>query len=157
LVAAGLGIAAGVSSLVSAVLPDPRVQRQNQISKNLFTSQYLAPQAINASFGSNGGYSDVDEFGNVRSSNLSPYPIVSNPYLDVPRRTVVPGHTISPFGGYSNQTGADVTQGQAPITIHVQAMDHQSFIDHANNIADAVNHAIQSNFHPVVQSLRRQI
>ena len=52
---------------------------------------------------------------------------------------------------------ADVTQGQAPITIHVQAMDHQSFIDHASNIADALNHAIQSNLHPVVQSLRRQI
>jgi hypothetical protein len=149
-VALGLGIASGVSGLVSALLPDPRQQRINQISKTMFTSQYLAPQAIKLTAGSNGGYSDVDQFGNVRSSSLSPYPIVSNPYLDVPRRTDVPGHTISPFGGYSNQTGAQVN-----VTVH--AMDSKSFMDHSDEIAGAVQNALKSNYHPLIKTVRDQL
>jgi hypothetical protein len=116
----------------------------------MFTSQYLAPQAIKLTAGSNGGYSDVDQFGNVRSSSLSPYPIVSNPYLDVPRRTDVPGHTISPFGGYSNQTGAQVN-----VTVH--AMDSKSFMDHSDEIAGAVQNALKSNYHPLIKTVRDQL
>jgi hypothetical protein len=142
---AGLGLA-----LISSLLGDPKQQRMNQISKTMFTSQYLAPQAINLQTGVNGGYSDVDEFGNVRTSNLSPYPIVSNSYLDVPRRTDVPGHTISPFGGYSNQTGAQVS-----VTVH--AMDSKSFTDHADDIAGAVQHAMKSNYQPLIKTIRDQL
>jgi hypothetical protein len=141
---------AAALKLVSTLLGDPKQQRMNQISKTMFTSQYLAPQAINLQTGVNGGYSDVDEFGNVRTSNLSPYPIVSNSYLDVPRRTDVPGHTISPFGGYSNQTGAQVS-----VTVH--AMDSKSFTDHADDIAGAVQHAMKSNYQPLIKTIRDQL
>ena len=148
--------AAAIASLVSSFLPDPRQTRANQISKTMFTQQYLAPPPINMMASTSGGYSDVDIYGNVRESNFSPYPITSSAYLDVPRRTVVPGHGISTFGGFSNTPGA-LTPNPVIYNVTIQAMDSKSFIDHANDITTAVHHEIQSNFHPLVRDLGLQL
>ena len=146
--------AGAAASLISSFFGDPKQIRANQISKSIFTNQYLAPQAQNLTIGTNGGYADVDQYGNVRTSNLNPYPIVSNSYLDVPRRVVVPGHQISPFGGFTNATGAQVPQ---PIVIHVNALDSKSLIDRAPDVAAAVHRAIQSGHEPLVHTLGQQL
>ena len=149
-------IASAALGLVSSFLPDPRSQRANQISKTLFTQQYLAPVAQNITESGNGGYADVDQYGNVRTSNFSPYPIDSNPYLDVPRRVVVPGHQTGQFGGYVNQTGAQVPGGPGgtpPVTINVSTMDAASFNDNAGKIMDAVNIGLNSGGHELVHNM----
>lgn len=151
--------AAAVGGLVSSFMGDPKAIRGAQIQKTLFTQQYLAPQAINLNEGSNGGYTDVDAHGNVRTSNFSPYPVVSNSYLDVPRRTTVPGHTISSFGGYTNATGAKTPPGDTHITIN--AVDTQSFAQALNKsgsaVLDAAHGALQKGAHPIVNTLGQQL
>lgn len=158
--------AAALVGLVSSFLPDLRQKRGEQESKNLFGQRYQAPQAENISESSNGSYSDFDIHGNARVSNLSPYPIVSSPYLDVPRRTVVPGHTISTFGGYSGTPSANVypstprvngNAGAPTYNITVQAIDAQSILDRADHIVDAFHKGIQQNAHPVVGTLAQQM
>jgi len=151
--------AAALGSIVSAFLPNGQTQRANQIQKTLFTQQYLAPQAINMTEGPNGGYSDVNQYGAVRTSNFSPYPVVSNSYLDVPRRTVVPGHTISQFGGYLNATGAKTP----PTNVYnmISAIDTQSFAEALNKnsgaVLDATNLGLTKGSHPVVNTLAQQM
>jgi len=158
-----IGIAAGaLFGIVSSFLGDSRESRGAQISKNLFGQQYLAPQAITLNeYG--GGYSDFGIDGSVRTSNFSPYPTVSNSFLDVPRRTVVPGHTISSFGGTDAGTpGAIVTPSSPRVAgnagapsyhITIQALDHQSFLDNADKIVDAFHRGLNNQGHPVVNAL----
>lgn len=153
--------AAAVAGIVSSFLPDPRVTRSQDIQKKLFTSQYLAPPAWNVSEGSNAGYADTNFLGQVRTSNLSPYPVTADPYLDVPRRTDVPGHVISQFGGTGSGAPGAVVTPQQPITVHITAIDPASFhavmVKNAGSVLDAVHHGLQSNFHPVVNTLRQQL
>ena len=155
----GMGIAAagaliaGISSLFGVGPQD----RQRDIQKNLAANAFMAPMAQNVMMSTNGGYADISETGDVRTSNLSPFPVVSQPYLDFPRRIVVPGHIISPFGGYSNQTGALVSPQQPGVTINIHAIDSQSFMDHADAITSAVNHAVQSNYHPLIQNIGQRL
>lgn len=134
----GAGLVAG---LVSGLFGDPRTERAANINRRMFTQQYLAPPSMNLSVGENGGYADVSAFGDVRSSNFSPYPIVQDPYLVNPHRIVVPGGVVSTYGGFRSGTGTYTTSTQNPSTISVtvQAMDAKSFIDHAPQIADALN------------------
>lgn len=153
-VALGLAAAAAVAGLVATVLPDPRVQRALQIQKTLFTSQYLAPPTQNISVGGGGGFSDVDMYGNVRSSDLSPYPVIRDPYLDVPRRTVVPGGTVGTFGG-QNITGAAGVPG-APVTIHVSTLDSKSFADNAPMVIDAINTGMNQGHGTALTNTLRQ-
>ena len=124
-----------------------------------FKNQYLAPESQNLSVGRNGGFSDVDMMGNVRDSFFSPYPRVSGSYLDFPRRTVVPGRTNSPFGGFNNNPGQQ-TPNDAPRVIIIQAMDGQDVqrVLSANSTAvlNAFHQGISDNYHPVVNELARQ-
>lgn len=154
-----LAASAVVAGIVSSLLGDTKQQRGDQISKQIFTSQYLAPQAINTSVGGNGGFADTDIYGNVRESALSPYPVVSNSYLDVPRRTVVPGHNESTFGGYSGTPSAGVYPTNPrqipPVQININAMDAKSIVDRADDIGDAV-HAAISRGHPALVSTLSQ-
>jgi hypothetical protein len=142
-----LAAAAAAVGFAAALMPDPRTQRANQINKAIFTDTYLAPQAQNISEGGNAGYADVNFAGGVRTSNLSPFPQVSQGYLDVPRRTVVPGHTISQFGGYTGTPGAIVTP-HPPQTIVINAMDSESFHNfvqrNSGSILNAAHHGLQS-------------
>lgn len=156
-----------VSGIVSSVLGDPKQKRAEQISKALFGQQYLAPEAINLSVGSNGGYSDFDNTGAVRTSNFSPYPVTANAFQDVPRRTIVPGHTISTFGGTAAGTPGAIVTPQSPrvagnanvptYNFTIVAMDSKSFIDHADSITDAVHRGIQNQGHPLVNQLAQQL
>ncbi len=136
--------AASVAGLVAAFLPDQRTVRANEISKNIFTHQYQAPEAQHLNASGNGGFADTDIYGNVRTSHFSPYPIVADPYLDVPRRTVVPGGTVSTFGGFQNVTGAQRPSVPTPIVVQVQTLDSRSFNDNAHLVAGAVHHALMN-------------
>lgn len=155
----GLGIAAvgGIVTALSSLWGVGPQDRQRDIQKNLAANTYMAPDAQNIMMGTNGGYADISENGTVRNSNLSPYPVVSQPYLDFPRRVVVPGHIISPFGGFSNQTGALVSPQTPSVNVTVHAMDSQSFIDNAHNIANAVNYAIQDNHSMLIQNIGQRL
>lgn len=149
--------AAGTAlELTSAFLPDLKTQRQKQIQNAIFQDQYLAPQAMNITESGNGSYADLNQFGAVRTSNFSPYPIISNAYLDVPRKTVVPGHTISSFGGYQNETGAK--NPQVPTyNLNITAMDSKSIMDHAGAITDAVHYGMQKGNPALLSTLRQQL
>lgn len=154
--------AAAIASIVAAVLPDPKVVRAQQISKAIFTQQYLAPQAINMTASGSGGYADVDIYGGVRNSRFSPYPITAGSYEDVPRRTVVPGGTISTFGGTGTPlagTGAMRPQVPTPVnvTVQVQTLDSRSFNDNAHLVAGAVHLALQEGHEPMIRTIRSQL
>ena len=140
-----LAAAAAAVGFAAALIPDPRTTRANQINKAIFTDTYLAPQAQNISEGGNAGYADVNFAGGVRTSGLSPFPQTAGGYLDVPRRTVVPGHTIGQFGGYTGTPGAIVTP-TAPSHITIVAMDSESFHQFAQRngpaLANGLHHAL---------------
>lgn len=147
--------AAGAAlELVSALLPDPKQVRQTDIQNRIFANKYNAPEAINLSRGSNGGYADMDAFGNVRSSQFSAYPIVSDAYLDIPRKTVVPGRTVSGYGGFVNATGAQTPQIIIPITVHT--MDAKSFNDNAPQIIDSIHHGLTQSGAPELMNTLSQ-
>jgi hypothetical protein len=148
--------AAAVAAIVAAVLPNSQVQRAKDEANRQFAQTYLAPPSWQINQGTNAGYADVDMYGNVRTSALSPYPIVSDPYLDIPRKIVVPGHTISQFGGYSNVTGAQAPQNPV-YQVNVTAMDSKSIVDRAGDIVDAVHKGIQSGYHPLINTLGQQL
>lgn len=154
--------AAAAAALVSSILPDLKVERAQQISKAIFTQQYLAPNAINMTASGSGGYADVDIYGGVRNSRFSPYPIVAGAYEDVPRRTVVPGGTISTFGGTGTPlagTGAMRPQVPTPVnvTVQVQTLDSRSFNDNAHLVAGAVHLALQEGHEPMIRTIRSQL
>jgi hypothetical protein len=44
-----------------------------------------------------------------------------------------------------------------PIVVQVQAMDSKSFIDHSQDIADAVNVAMQYGGHPINRTAREVV
>jgi hypothetical protein len=79
-------------------LGDPKVQRQKQIEKNLFSNQYLAPLSRDITSSTRGTFADIGRDGNIRTSLLSPYPRATSAYLDVPYRFNVPGTQSSQFG-----------------------------------------------------------
>ena len=151
--------AAATAALIASFLPDPKQRRGEIMADTAFKNQYLAPESQNLSVGRNGGFSDVDMMGNVRDSFFSPYPRVSGSYLDFPRRTVVPGRTNSPFGGFNNNPGQQ-TPNDAPRVIIIQAMDGQDVqrVLSANSTAvlNAFHQGISDNYHPVVNELARQ-
>jgi hypothetical protein len=116
-----LGIAALGTSLVKSMLGDPKVERQKQISKNLFLDQYQAPQAQNITSSTMGTFADIGRSGDIRTSSLSPYARTTSAYLDLPYRFNVPGTQTSQFGG-----GGPITINNN-VTNHVAAMDAGSF------------------------------
>lgn len=116
---------AGALALVAGLLGDPKQRRSNQIANNLKYNQFVSPVGLNISESTGGGFSDYDKYGNVRTSDLSPFPSVLQPYFDYRNNTTVPGTTLAPFGG-----------GNTNITIN--AMDSQSFHSYLVNNPDAM-------------------
>lgn len=160
----GLGAAAplvgaGAAGLMfaSAMFPDPRSDRSYWINERMFAQQYLAPPAQNLSEAGNAGYADFDMFGNVRTSGLSPYPTTTDPYIDLPRRTTVPGRTTGQFGGNVNLPPSANNPTPAPVQVTINAIDRKGFVDHASDIADALNHALMGGAHPVNNTIARNI
>jgi hypothetical protein len=141
-------IAALALPLIGGFFNGPQ-KRENAINQELSANQYQAPTAINATMGSNGGFTDFDSRGNIRTSSLSPYPQTTNPYLweqthglfgGPPTYYGIPGGQQSQYGGQ--------LPSQAPVvqnTYHIQAMDVQSFHDFAQRNHTAIGEAAATN------------
>lgn len=151
-------VAAGgaVLDLVSALMGDPRVNRQNTINKRLFTDQFYNPVPINVSAADNGELVSQDRYGNIRTSNVSPFPTVQEPYLDIRNQVSVPGRVLTPYGGaasFSPQGYASAANSpSAPVTINhnytVTAMDSSDFgrllEKHMDTLSDKISQALVS-------------
>ncbi len=136
--------AAMVTHLISSILGDPKQIRQDAINKTVERNQFYDPVKININRDVGGGLADYDRFGTLRSSNLSPYPTVEQPYYLFQQHTLVPGRTDSNFGGPG--PGAPNAGGG---TVIINAMDPASFRDFAlrnsDVFADATNHGIDTH------------
>ncbi len=125
---------AAISGVVTAIMGDPKVQRQNQINRNLFLDQYQAPTARNVTSSTLGTFADINAQGNLRTSLLSPYPRATTPYLDWPYRFNVPGVQTSQFGG------------GGPITVNVSALDSADLSSYlkrnSSAVVDSVAHGL---------------
>jgi hypothetical protein len=134
---------------------DSKQRRANQINQELESNKYQAPTALNVTQSSSGTFASFDARGNIRTSNFSPFPNVTNPSLweqthglfgGPPTWYDVPGRVNSQFG-------APV---QAPPVVQhiyqagsIQTMDAQSFHDfahrNAHSIGDAAATALQNS------------
>jgi hypothetical protein len=145
---AGVGVGLG---LISALIGDPKANREAEIARNLKYSQFMAPVAINETMSTNGTYSDFDRFGGVRSSSLSATPQVAQGYFDYRHNQVVPGYVTSPFGGPS----------ATPVQVinHIYAMDGQDvervLTRHPAAMGKAMNHAVTLGHAPEFQNTIR--
>lgn len=116
-----------VSSFVGSVLGDPKQMRQEFIDKTLGNAKYEAPAVKNVNMGVGGGYSDYSAWGNVRSSNLSPYPTGQSDPSQWYRN-----------GQYNQLPGSSGTPYGSNITVNIQAFDAQNVMDHGADIANAL-------------------
>ena len=109
MVLAGVGM---VTGLVTQMLGDPKQLRAEAINKTIGNAKYEAPTAINESMGVNGGYSDMNAFGQVRSSNLSPNPtgvVQPSQWYHGGVYNPIPGSTGTPYGAPMQQPQMNVT------------------------------------------------
>jgi len=154
--AAPFVMAAGLlSDVVSAAFGDPRANRAKDISKKLQYSQFMAPEALNVTMDTSGNYADYSSSGQARGSDLSPWPIVQQPYYDPSHSTWVPGRIISQFGGPSG-----ITSSPAP-TVNIAALDSQSFHDamtrNSDMLEDVMTHVASKASGPFLGTLRNQL
>ncbi len=144
-IVAGIGLALGLTSMI---MGDPKKRRADQEARRLMASQFVGPEAINISSDIGGGYSDSDKYGNIRTSNLSPFPMNEQPYFDYRHATTVPGRTTSPYGG-------------SPITVNISAIDAQSFQTLLTNNPDALaagfQNAVQMGGNGIIPTIREQL
>lgn len=154
-VALGLGIAAAATSLISAVMPDPKTVREAAINKELQQNKYIAPTALNVTQGTNGTYQDFDARGNLRGSNFSAMPQVNEPYLHwhggydgTQGFYQVPGAVTSPYS--PGQPG--------PTTIiNITATDSQSFHEALQRNANSVGEAVATHLQNVDGRLKAAV
>jgi hypothetical protein len=142
----GVGLALG---MVTAMFGDPRTNRENDITKAVQNSQYIAPQAIHETMSMGGTYSDYDRSGNLRTSNLSPVPQIQEGYWDSVHKVMVPGRVTSPFGG-----GAS---GTVNLIVNGDMLDSDQFFQkHGEAAANALYAKIQGG-HPIVTALQDRL
>jgi hypothetical protein len=141
-------IAAMALPLIGSLFNGPQ-RRANQISQELESNKYQAPTALNVTQSSSGTFASFDARGNIRTSNFSPFPNVTNPssweqthglFGGPPTWYDVPGRLNSRFG--------PAVQAPPPAPIIIHAMDAQSFADFAHRnshvIGDAAATALQN-------------
>jgi len=152
-----LAAGAMVTGIISAILPDPHLVRQQAIAHELATNQYLAPEALNLSTDMHGNFTDTDQFGKVRSSPFRSAPQVVEPYIYTHGSNYVspvPGSVLAPF------TPSSPAQTQAPTVINnyngpvhnapaytgnINAIDTQSMSEALMKHSDAVGAASAAN------------
>lgn len=145
-----LGISALATGLISALFPDPKVERQRQITEELSKAAYHQPDPITLSLGTNGNLTDTDYRGNVRNINATPLlkyynqatgfdPLHPNNLTTTAEREIIPGAAVA-----AQQPGA--------VTVNITTFDSKSFLDHRGDIAEAVRVAIQDG-HPIRNQL----
>lgn len=169
---AALMVGAAVSGIVSALLPDPRAEREKKIKKEIASSQYLAPEAFNITQDMHGNFTDTDATGTVRDSSFRSTPQVQEPYLYFHGSTYVapvPGNITAPFSTNSAaplpQTVQNTTQNvfNAPVfngqnfTGQVNAVDSQSFADAAMKNQDAIGNAAAAHLKNSDTALAQQV
>lgn len=137
-------ILAGValtSQIVTSFMGDPRANRSQQIFKELGNAKFNEPVALNESADSGGHYADVDRFGNVRTSSLSPTPTVSQPgqYYRNGVYEQIPGYVGTPYSPMPTPPAAGPTIN---VTIPVSTMDAKSFNDNSHLVIGAVHSGI---------------
>jgi hypothetical protein len=152
-------IAALALPLIGGFFNNPQ-RRSNAINQELSANQYQAPTALNVTQSSGGTFVDFDAHGNLRGSNLSPFPQTTNPYLWKQTHGLFggPATYYDVPGGQTGQYGAPVAP---PVIQHIyqagaiQAMDVQSFHDFAQRnhvaIGDAAGKAVQ-NAHGILSA-----
>jgi DNA polymerase-3 subunit epsilon len=134
------GVAMG-TSLVGSMINNP-ARRAQDISNMLQARQYLAPQALNVTASSAGTFADIGVKGQLRTSNFSPYPLVTQGFVwkqthgllgGPPTYYDVPGGQTSQFGSIVNP-GARTPTPQPPVTVNnnytVHTLDANSFHDY---------------------------
>jgi hypothetical protein len=140
-----LAAAAVVTSLLGGFFNNPQ-KRENAITQALSANQYIAPQALNVTQSSSGTFADFDAKGNLRTSNFSPYPQVSQGFLWEQTHGLFgpPPTWYQVPGGQTGQFGAPVVQHiYQPGSI--QTMDAQSFHDYAMKNHMAIGNAAGKN------------
>jgi hypothetical protein len=161
-IVAGAGM--GLSMLSSLLTAGPQ-QRETDIQNKLKTSQFFAPTPLNVSMGANGGYSDYSMNGDVRGSNLGPYPQVQEPYADYQHNTMVPGGVTSQFGPpmvqqpYPSTPSNPMSPGAGGnVTFNVSAIDSKGVNDFLSQHGVAISQTIANDFsgnQVVLNSMRK--
>ena len=115
----------------------------------------MAPEALNVTMDTTGNFADYGNNGQARGSDLSPWPIVQQPYYDPSNHTWVPGRILSQFGGPSG-----ITSTPAP-TVNIAALDSQSFHDamtrNSDMLEDVMTHVASKASGPFLGTLRNQL
>ncbi|HXA67021.1 MAG TPA: hypothetical protein VNV82_17820 [Bryobacteraceae bacterium] len=132
------GVALG-SKIITSIIGDPKVNRQNLINKRLFNDQFAAATSVNVTESTGGSYVANDRFGNIQTTDLSPYPSVQEPFLDPSNKVNVPGRTTLPYGG----SAAPVTIIYAPTVPALDGPSVKRVLDtHAPIMMDAIATAL---------------
>lgn len=96
-----------VLGMFSSIFGSNPQKRANQLSTEIGQAQYIAPTAMNVTESGAGTFADFGYKGNLRTSNFSPYPQVSEGYVweqthglfgGPPTFYTVPGGQTSQFG-----------------------------------------------------------
>jgi hypothetical protein len=127
-----------VTGLVTQMLGDPKQLRAEAIDKTLGNAKYEAPEAKNVSMGVNGGYSDTSAFGDVRSSDLSPYPTGQTDPTQWYRNG-----TYNPIAGSSGTPYGAAMQPQTVVHVAGDVIDPQEFF---NRNGVALGNTMSSQF-----------
>ncbi len=156
---------AAVLPLVGSLLGNNVEKRQNNISQELQANAYLAPTALNVTQSSSGTFTTLGTRGNLETTDFSPYPKVTEPFLweqthgllgPPPTWYQVPGGQTSQFGAPVNNQSPETTTpavrtgSEAQPVVHnhywtVNAMDSQSFTDFARTNHMAIGEAAADN------------
>jgi hypothetical protein len=140
--AAGLQLTSMILQGVKAMFGDPKQQRQTQIQQFMQRNQYLRPPSINQTVDQYGMQAGYDAMGQARSLDFAGFPVDITPTQYDKYWNVLPGSVSTPTG--------------PAVTVNVNALDSQSFIDHHQDIGDALATAL-NNGHVVSSVIQRTV
>lgn len=152
-----LAAVAVTADLLKSVFGDPKANRQAYINRALQQEQYLAPPTINRTVDTQGFNIAYDRLGHPQSTPFQGYKTTDTQSIYYNGQYYqIPGQVLEPFqnsqqliAGASNPVPPPVPRPASSggptshITVQVHALDSQSFIDHADDIAGATYHSLQ--------------
>lgn len=164
LVALGLGIASGITSLVKGFLPDPRAQREKEINKELAAAHYNAPNGLNITETTFGKSAFTNARGGLNIQKGAPMVELYNQILGIdplhPNRLL--SDTNQRLGAGTSDLGPRSlgtipgAAGTTIIQIHmpVSAMDSQDIMRRSPDIASALSKELRGT-HRIGSDIRR--